>query len=146
MPCYDARDEERQAAKVETVLCAVVTAFGFERVLDQINPAECGVTKQWIEGWWQQHQRKDEIHKRIREANATHVLHSMIEREEDIVPTVLALGAMVPAGSGTFAPPMPCASAVLTCCFGNVRVMKAFDPAEGRMVMRADLYYREAQR
>jgi hypothetical protein len=29
---------------------------------------------------------------------------------------------------------------------GNVRVVKAFDPVEGRLLMRADLYYREAQK
>jgi hypothetical protein len=29
--------------------------------------------------------------------------------------------------------------------FGNVRVVKAFDPVEGREIMRADLYYGEAQ-
>jgi hypothetical protein len=30
--------------------------------------------------------------------------------------------------------------------FRNVRVVKAFDPVEGRTIMRADLYYREAQK
>ena len=48
MPCYDGRDEiereyrEDQAAKVEAVLCAVVTALGLE--LYHVNPAEYGVT------------------------------------------------------------------------------------------------------
>jgi hypothetical protein len=35
---------------------------------------------------------------------------------------------------------------VLTAYFGNVRVVKAFDPVERRIIMRADLYYREAQK
>lgn len=65
MPCYDGRDEherlyrDRQAAaRVEAVLCAVVTAFALKNVLANINLAECGVTKEWIEDWWAQHQRR----------------------------------------------------------------------------------------
>jgi hypothetical protein len=92
-----------------------------------------------------QHQPKNELRKRIAEANATHVLHRMIDPEEDIEATVAALEAIVPTGSETFAPPCPTASGILTTYFGNVRVVKAFDPVEGRMIMRADLYYREAQ-
>ena len=42
--------------------------------------------------------------------------------------------------------PATMASGGLTRYFGNVRVVKAFDPVEGRIVMRADLYYREAQK
>ena len=102
--------------------------------------------QRWIEDWWQQHQRKDEIRRRIAEANATHVIHRMIEREEDIETTVAGLEAQVPPGCETFAPPMPTASGILTAYYGNVRVVRAFDPIEGRMLMRADLYYREAQR
>lgn len=73
----------------------------------------------------------------------------MIEREEDIEAGVAALEAMVPAGSETFAPPCPTASGIQTAYFGRVRVVRvrvvrAFDPVEGRMLMRADLYYREA--
>ena len=109
-----------------------------------MNPAEGGVTKQWIEDWWQQHQRKDEIRKRIAEANARHGLHRMIEREKDIPASVAALEAMVPPGCDTYAPPAPTVSGVAFAYFGNVRVVKAFDPAEGRTIMRADLYYREA--
>jgi len=91
-------------------------------------------------------QRKDEIRKRIAGANETHFLSSMIDRPEDIEATVAALEAQVPPGSETFAPPRPTASGILTAYFGNVHVVKAFDPVEGRMIMRADLYYREVQR
>ena len=34
---------------------------------------------------------------------------------------------------------------VETRYFGDVRVVRAFDPVEGRMLMRADLWYREVQ-
>ena len=57
-----------------------------------------------------------------------------------------AVEAMVPAGCETSAPPCPTASGILTAYFGNVRLVKAFDPVEGRIIMRADLYYREAQK
>jgi hypothetical protein len=40
---------------------------------------------------------------------------------------------------------MPTASGIQTTYFGNVRVVMAFDPVEGRMIMRADICYREAQ-
>ena len=52
MPCYDGRDhvsdeyEKGKAAKVEAVLCSVVTAYGLEQVIENINLAECGVDKQ----------------------------------------------------------------------------------------------------
>jgi hypothetical protein len=81
--------------------------------------------------WWQQHQRKDEIRKRIAEANATHILHRLIEREEDIEASVAALEAMALPRCEADAPPMLIASGVLTASFGNVRVVKAFDPVEG---------------
>ena len=48
MPCCDGRDEieqeyrEKQAAKVEAVLCAVVTAFGLGQVIENIDLTECG--------------------------------------------------------------------------------------------------------
>ena len=127
-------------------MCAVVTTLSLDRVLYHVNPAECRVDKQWIEDWWAGHQRKDEIRKRIREANATHVLQRMIEREEDIEASVAAQEAMVPPGCETYAPPAPTVSCVAFAYFGNVRVVKAFDPVEGRMLRRADLYYREAQK
>ena len=82
----------------------------------------------------------------MQEANATHVLTRMIEREEDIFATVLIMEDEVPPGCETFRPPRATASDVLTSYHGNVRVVAAFDPVEGRMVMRADLYYREAQK
>jgi hypothetical protein len=149
MPCYDASAEyerryrDAKAAELEALLCAVFTTLGLERVLDDIDLTDCGVAKQWIADWWEQHQRKDEIRRRMQEANATHVLRRMIEREEDIEASVAALEAMVPAACETYAPPCPTASGILTTYFGNVRVVKAFDPIEGRMLMRADLYYRE---
>ena len=74
------------------------------------------------------------------------ILHAMIDKPEDIEATVLALEAQVPAGCETFAPPRPPTSAVVTRYFGNVRVVEAFDPVEGVMIRRADLYYREAQK
>ena len=44
----------------------------------------------------------------------------------------------------TFAPPAPPASSgVRTTYYGDVRVIEAFDPVEGLMIIRADLYYRE---
>jgi hypothetical protein len=39
----------------------------------------------------------------------------------------------------------PTVSGIQTAHLGNVRVVRAFDPVEDRMLMRADLYYREAQ-
>jgi hypothetical protein len=42
------RDE--QAARVEAVPCAVVTAYGLEKMLDDIDIDldECGIGKYWI--------------------------------------------------------------------------------------------------
>ena len=114
------------------------------RVIDQTNPAECGVSKQWIEDWWQQHQRKDEIRKRIAEPNATHVLHRMIEQEEDIEATAAPWRHGSP-GLRDVRPTVPDGIRHTACYFGKVSVVKAFDPVKGRMIMRADLYYREAQ-
>jgi hypothetical protein len=88
-------------------------------------------------------QRRDEIRKRIAAANETHFLSQMIERLDDIEATVAGLEAQVPPGSETFAPPCPTVSGILTAYFGNVRVVEAFDPVEGRTIMRADLYYRQ---
>jgi hypothetical protein len=34
-------------------------------------------------------------------------------------------------------------SGIWTTYFGDVRVVEAFDPVEGLMIRRADLYYRE---
>ena len=90
----------------------MVTALGLKQVIENIDLTECGVGKFWIEDWWQQHQRKDGIRKRIREANATHVLHRMIEREEDIPATVADLQAKIAAGCETYAPPKPMASGI----------------------------------
>jgi hypothetical protein len=114
--------EKKQAARVEAALCAVVRAYGLEKVLADIDLAPCRITKQWIEDWWQQHQRKDEIQRRIRETRDTHVLYRMIEREEDIFATVLIMEDEVPPGCETFRPPRPTASDVLTSYQGNVRV------------------------
>jgi len=47
MHCYNGRDEierkyqDAKAAKVEAVLCAVVTAYGLEQVLGDIDLTEC---------------------------------------------------------------------------------------------------------
>ena len=68
-----------------------------------------------------------------------------IEEEKDLEAIAAGLVAQVPAGCETFAPPMPTASDVLTSYHGNVRVVRAFDSVEGRMLMRADLDYRETQ-
>jgi hypothetical protein len=56
------------------------------RVLsNHVNAAECGVTKHGSAATL-----KDEIRKRIAEANTTHVLHRMIEQEEHIEATAAA--------------------------------------------------------
>jgi hypothetical protein len=149
MPCYEGRDEierkyqDAKAARVEVVFVAVVTAFGVERVIENVDLTECGVGKFWIREWWAQHQRKDEIRNRIAEANAMHVLHRMIEREEDIEASAAALESLVPEGCESFAPPCPTA-AYRPPTSEMYRVVRAFDPIEGRMLMRANLYYREA--
>jgi len=55
MPCYDASAEydrkyrDAQAVKVEAVLCAVVTTFGLERVLGDIDLVTWG-RQQRVEG------------------------------------------------------------------------------------------------
>jgi hypothetical protein len=69
----------------------------------------------------------------------------MIKKQADIMPTVASILSHVPPGSETIAPPNPTASGVRTMYFGDVRVVEAFDPIEGVMVRRADLYYREKQ-
>jgi hypothetical protein len=71
---------------------------------------------------------------RIAEANATHVLHRIIEREEDIEASVAALESMVPAGCETSAPPCSMASGILTAYFGNVRVVMGWDVIENRIL------------
>jgi hypothetical protein len=70
-------------------------------------------------------------------------LGAMIEKPIDMMATVLALQNAVPAGCETLAPPEPTASGVRTTYYGDVRVVEAFDPIEGLMIRRADLYYRE---
>ena len=102
MPCYDGRDEierkyqDAKAAKLEALLCAEVIAYGPNVVLDDIDLTECGVAKDWIADWREQHQRKDEIRRRMQAANATHILHRMIKQEEDIEASVACLGGHGP--------------------------------------------------
>ena len=164
MPCYDghredARIDRETAKKVEAVLCGAVRAFGYLRVIDTIDPAECGVTRQWFEGWWREHQRKDAARQKMDAASKEaarkqaiidsgdyKVLHQMIKKPMDIAGTVLALQTAVPPGCEPPAPPNPTASGVRTTYFGDVRVVEAFDPIEGLMIRRADLYYREVQK
>jgi hypothetical protein len=69
----------------------------------------------------------------------------MIHKPVDIHATVRALQNSVPAGCETFAPRCPTASGVRTTYYGDVRLVEAFDPIEGLMIRRADLYYREKQ-
>ena len=167
MPCYDGRDEKvktpwyvdtiQRAGKAEAVLCGAIKAFGLDTVLERVDFYECGVGRGWLLRWWNEHRRKDaernaadaETRERARkqailDSGDHKVLCSMIKHVVDIEPTVLALQKAVPPGCETIAPPAPPASSgVLTTYFGDVRVVEAFDPIEGLVVMRADLYYRE---
>jgi hypothetical protein len=71
------------------------------------------------------------------------VLHQMIKTPMGFEGAVLALQPAVPPGCETIAPPCPTVSGVRTMYFGDVRVVEAFDPIQGLMVRRADLYYRK---
>lgn len=161
MPCYDGcREDERQdretARKVEATLCAVITAFGGRRVFHEIDFAECGVTMEWLDRWWVEHQRKDAARKKMDAASKEalrkqaildsgdyKVLHQMITKPVDIHATVANMLGKVPPGCETIAPPCPTVEGVRTTYYGDVRLVEAFDPIEGIMVRRADLYYRE---
>jgi hypothetical protein len=108
--------------------------------------------------WWREHQKKDAFRKEneavrkevarkqaILDSGDYKTLGSMIEKPIDIMATVLALQNAVPAGCETLAPPNPTASGVRSMYFGDVRVVEAFDPIQGLMIRRADLYYPEKQ-
>ena len=133
-------------------------AFGLDGVLSRIDFYGCGVGRGWLIGWWKEHQRKDAARKEMDAASKEAArkqaildsgdykrLGAMIKHPRDIEATVSALRAQVPAGCDTIAPPNPTASGILTTYFGDVRVVEAFDPIKGLVVMRADLYYREKQ-
>jgi len=156
MPCYDGhREDERidreTAAKVEAVLCAMIGTFGFEN-LDVIDWNECGVSQEWVEGWWREHQKRDAFRKEneavrkevarkqaILDSGDYKTLHQMITKPVDIHATVRALQNSVPAGCETLAPPCPTASGVPTTYYGDVRLIETFDPIEGLMIRRADI-------
>lgn len=68
MPCYDGcrEDEKRDretAKKVEAVLCGVIKDSGFGVILNHLDFAECGVSREWLVSWWREHQRKDAARK-----------------------------------------------------------------------------------
>jgi hypothetical protein len=164
MPCYvDDREDNRRdretAKKVEAVLCGLISAFGFGKVLERLEFVEIGVTREWLVSWWREHQQRDAFRREneavrkevarkqaILDSGDYKILHQMIKTPMDIGGAVLALQTAVPAGCETFAPPNPTASGVRTMYFGDVRVIEAFDPIQGLMVRRADLYYREKQK
>lgn len=58
MPCYDDRTEI-ETSKMEAILCAIVTHFGVDSLLDQIDFTKCGVRKEWLREWWDRHQLRD---------------------------------------------------------------------------------------
>jgi hypothetical protein len=142
MPCYDGcREDERQdretAKKVEAV-CGVINASGFGVILNHLDFAECGVSREWLVSWWREHQRKDAERKgydaaRKEAARKQAILNSgdfkrlgaMIEKPIDMMATVLGLQNAVPGGCETLAPPAPTASGVRTFYFGDVRVVEA---------------------
>jgi hypothetical protein len=121
MPCYDgsredARIDRETAKKVEAALCAVITAFGGRRVFHEIDFTECGVTMEWLDRWWEDHQRKDAARKKMDAASKEaarkqaildsgdyKVLHAMIKKQADILPTVASILSHVPPGSETIA-------------------------------------------
>jgi hypothetical protein len=161
MPCYDGcREDDRRdretAKKVEAILCGVINAFGLDSVLSRLDFYECGVGRGWIIGWWKEHQKRDAFLKEneavrkevarkqaILDSGDYKILHQMIKPPMDIHATVAGLQFHVPAGCETIAPPVPTAGGVRTTYYGDVRLVEAFDPIEGVMVRRADLYYRE---
>jgi hypothetical protein len=70
MPCYDGcREDDRigreTARKVEAVLCGVIRAFTFEKVIMGTDFSECGVSSGWFAGWWREHERKDAARKEM---------------------------------------------------------------------------------
>jgi hypothetical protein len=116
MPCYDghredARIDRETARKVEAVLCGVINASGFGVILNHLNFAEVGVSREWLVSWWREHQRKDAAGKEMDAARKEaarkqaivdsgdyRVLFAMIDKPQDITSTVAGMQAAVPAG------------------------------------------------
>lgn len=65
MPCSDGGwPGSTQTIKVDNpkhmaVVCGLLTAHG-PGILDRVDWAEVGVTRAWVERWWQQHKKIDE--------------------------------------------------------------------------------------
>ena len=78
MPCYDDRNSpnggqiddlieqrnraQNQVRKLEAMLCSVIRAAP-AMIFDVIDYKEAGVTRKELEGWWNEHRRKDEERK-----------------------------------------------------------------------------------
>lgn len=83
MPCTDGGpsiEQQREPGRVAACLCGILSSFectGFGRngltvkgVLDAVDWKEVGVTRKWLEGWWEEHKREDRERKREEEAES----------------------------------------------------------------------------
>ena len=162
MPCYDgsredARIDRETARKVEAALCAVITAFGGRRVFNEIDFTECGVTMEWLDRWWEEHLRKDAARKKMDAASKEvarkqaildsgdyAVLHQMIKKQQDIMSTVAALQAAVPAGCETLSPPNPTAAIFRKRASKMLAELGALRKKEADLVQRAQAHIEES--
>lgn len=76
MPCYDGRsvsidaDRLEELRKCEAVLCAILRAVNGAQsyapmaqlwtLLDHVDWQGAGVSRAWLQAWWQQHQQQDQ--------------------------------------------------------------------------------------
>ena len=69
MPCSDGGPSQEQIEhphKVEALLCAVFHVLNVKNgpvplhdVLNAVNWTKAGVTREWAQNWWQDHQERD---------------------------------------------------------------------------------------
>jgi hypothetical protein len=67
MPCYTPdpgpSPEEIREAKMPAVLCGLLRKHGTS-ILDGVDWKVAGVSRNEVEAWWRDHQRKDEARRR----------------------------------------------------------------------------------
>lgn len=68
MPCTDGGptyEQTQEPRRIAAALCALLTFFEAEgtirQTLDKMDWDEAGVSRLWVEGWWDEHKREDTI-------------------------------------------------------------------------------------
>ena len=65
-PCTDGGyryEDLRERARLQAALCAVLSALtdadAFDTTLDRVAWGKAGISRAWLQAWWDEHQRKD---------------------------------------------------------------------------------------